>query len=211
MKSLFRNALFAAALTLAGTALADTVTSDVAQLQHGWAQVYYSLPKDQKDVAFGKLEEEAKLAVARNPGRAEPLVWCAIIESSHAKFAGGLHALDLIKHARKLLLDAEKVDPQVLGGSIYTSLGSLYAKAPGWPLSFGDKKKAAEYLKQALAINPDGIDPNFFYGELLTDTGNAEAGRRFLEKALNAPPREGREDADAGRRAEIQAALADLD
>lgn len=211
MKFVFLRLLLVAALAFSGAASADSAVSDVEHLQHGWAHVYYTLPKDQKDAEFDKLEEEARLAMARNPGRAEPLVWCAIIESSHAKFAGGLHALDLIKHARKLLLDAEKIDPQVLGGSIYTSLGSLYAKAPGWPLSFGDKKKAAEYLKQALAINPEGIDPNFFYGQLLIDIGNKETARKFLEKALNAPPREGREDADAGRRAEVQAVLADLD
>jgi tetratricopeptide (TPR) repeat protein len=209
MKIIALSALLAA-LSLSGAALADTVTSDVEHLQHGWAQIYYALPKDQKDAAFDKLEEEAELASARNPGRAEPLVWRAIIESSHAKFAGGLHALDLIKHARTLLLEAEKIDPQVLDGSVYTSLGSLYSKAPGWPLSFGDKKKAAEYLKQALAINPDGIDPNYFYGQLLVDTGNVETARKFLQKALEAPPRAGREDADAGRRAEIQSALAEL-
>ena len=40
---------------------------------------------------------------------------------------------------------------------------------PGWPIGFGDKKKAEEYLKKALAANPDGIDPNFFYGDFLLD------------------------------------------
>lgn len=211
MKSWVRPSLLAAALLCFGAARADTVLSDVGGLQHGWAQAYYTLPKGEKDAAFARLEDEAGLAVARNPGRAEPLVWRAIIESSHAKFAGGLHALDLIKKARSGLLEAERIDPKALDGSVYTSLGSLYAKAPGWPLAFGDKKKAADYLQQALALNPDGIDPNFFYGELLVDTGNKEAGRKFLEKALNAPPRPGREDADNGRRAEIRAALAQLD
>ena len=68
--------------------------------------------------------------------------------------------------------------PAVLDGSIYTSLGSLYAKAPGWPLSFGDRKKAKAYLEQALTINPDGIDPNFFYGDYLFRKGDyAEAAR----------------------------------
>lgn len=197
-------------LACTASARADAVSDDVSKLQHGWAAAYYQVPKGDKDDAFERLETEAAGAVARNPGRAEPLVWLAIIESSHAKFAGGLGALDLIKQARQHLLDAEKLDATALDGSVYTSLGSLYAKAPGWPLSFGDKKKARVYLERALVQNPDGIDPNFFYGELLIASGETQRGRESLERALRAPPRPGREDADAGRRAEIEAALAEI-
>jgi len=211
MKLLFRSAVIGLAFGYCVSAYADTTATDVQSLQHGWAQAYYTLPKEQKDRAFAKLEEEAALSVARNPGRAEPLIWSAIVESSHAKFAGGLHALDLIKQARAHLLEAEKIDATALNGSVYTSLGSLYAKAPGWPLSFGDKKKAAAYLKQALAVNPDGIDPNFFYGQLLIDTGDKAGGKVYLDRALQAPARPDRQDADAGRRAEIKEALNELE
>ena len=62
-------------------------------------------------------------------------------------------------------------------------------------------------LRQALAINPDGIDPNFFYAELLADSGRAEQALPFLERALAAPPRPGRALADAGRREEIKALM----
>lgn len=199
-----------AAWTLSGGVHAQSLPDDIALLQHGWASAYYTVPEAQKNATFERLETQAAEAVARHPGRAEPLVWQAIVQSSHAKFAGGLTALDLIKKARDHLQDAEKIDAKVLDGSVYTSLGSLYAKAPGWPLSFGDRKKAKAYLEQALAINPDGIDPNFFYGELLLAQGQVEAGRSRLEKALQAAPRSGREDADEGRRGEIRAALAKL-
>lgn len=195
--------LFAAALLFSAFASADGLDDDIAAIQHGWAHAYYTVEDAQKEHAFESLAAQADQAVARYPGRAEPMVWDAIVLSSYAKAEGGLGALDLIKRARDLLLQAEKIDPKALDGSVYTSLGSLYAKAPGWPLSFGDKKKAKAYLEQALAINPDGIDPNFFYGELTQD-------RAHLQKALEAPPRPGREDADAGRRAEVQAALAKL-
>jgi len=46
-----------------------------------------------------------------------------------------------------------------LNGSVYNSLGSLYAKVPGWPLGFGDKKKAQAYFEKALAINRTGSTP----------------------------------------------------
>lgn len=188
----------------------DPLGTDIVQLQHGWAEAYYQVPEKQKVDRFKALAEEAAAVRAEHPGRAEPLIWQAIVLSSHAKFEGGLGALGKIKQARELLLAAEKIDPAALEGSVYTSLGSLYAKAPGWPVAFGDRKKAAEYLKKALAINPDGIDPNFFYGDLLLDQGRKAEAEKYLRRALMAPPRPGREDADAGRRAEIEAALAAL-
>ncbi|MDM4769917.1 tetratricopeptide repeat protein [Solimonas sp. SE-A11] len=194
-------------LALAFSARAETVEEGLAALQHGWAEAFYTTPAADKEKQFEKLAGRAAQFTAANPGRAEPLVWQAIILSSYAKFEGGLGALSKIKTARELLLQAEKIQPTALDGSIYTSLGSLYAKAPGWPIAYGDKKKAAEYLQRALQINPSGIDPNYFYGELLLDQGKRAEGEKYLRKALAAAPRAGRADADAGRRAEITALL----
>lgn len=210
MNKLIRYGLLAALLTCTGLARADAVSEGITAVQHGWANAYYSVPDKQKEKTFEALAQQAARLAQQNPGRAEPLVWQAIVLSSYAKFEGGLGALSKIKEARELLLDAEKIDPKTLDGSIYTSLGSLYAKSPGWPIAFGDKKKARKYLEHALALNPEGIDPNFFYGELLLEQNDKAGARQHLEKALAAPPRPGREDADAGRRAEINAVLAGL-
>ncbi len=84
----------------------------------------------------------------------------------------------------------------------------LYYKVPGWPLGFGDKARARELLQSALAINPNGIDPNYFFAEYLVETGKRAGSDSYLEKALKAPPRPGREVADAGRRDEANALLA---
>ena len=62
-------------------------------------------------------------------------------------------------------------------------------------------------LKQALAINPDGLDPNYFYGDFLQRQKRYEEARAALEKALAAKDRPGRELADKGRRAEATALL----
>ena len=96
----------------------------------------------------------------------------------------------------------------MLDGSAYNSLGVLYYKVPGWPIGFGDKDKARELLQQALAINPQGIDPNYFYAEYLVETKHADEAVPYLERALQAPPRPGRNVADAGRREEARALLA---
>ena len=59
----------------------------------------------------------------------------------------------------------------------------------------------------SLAINPDGIDPNFFYAEYLAERDRNAEARQYLEKALKAAPRPGRELADKGRREEIRVLL----
>ena len=203
--------LVAIAITLAGAAHAGSSIDDtLSALQHGWAAAYYSTPKPDKNAAFAALQRQADAAVQAHPNRAEVLIWHAIVLSSAAKFDGGLGALSLAKRARKELEQAEALDARALDGSVYTSLGSLYANVPGWPIGFGDKDKAAGYLRKALAINPDGIDPNFFYGELLAARGEKSAAKSYLQKALAAPARPGRDDADAGRRQEVEAALAAL-
>lgn len=202
------HSLLAVLFTLSSlwqVARADAISDEIAGLEHGWAKAYYEIPDAGKDEAFTALRSWAELVASKYPDRADALIWQAIITSTHAKYQGIMTAGRSAKKARDLLLAAEKLDPTALDGSVYTSLGSLYYKVPGWPLSFGDKDKARNYLERALQINPDGIDPNFFFAEFLAETGDSERARSYLEKAMNAPARPGREDADAGRKLEIQA------
>ena len=79
---------------------------------------------------------------------------------------------------------------------------------PGWPIGFGDHDKAADYLHKALALNPDGMDPNYFIGELLYEEGDYSRSLQHLQKALAAPARTDRPLADAGRRDEINTLMA---
>lgn len=205
--SLAASLLYATQMLICGQVLADGVNDSITELQHDWAKAYYQLPEKQKESAFKYLAIKAHHVTMANSGRVEPMVWEAIILSSYAKVVGGLGALDKAKAARELLESAEKIEPTALNGSIYTSLGSLYYKVPRWPIGFGDKQKAREYLEKAVKLNPDGIDPNYFYGDFLLEQGENAKAREYLEKALAAPARLGREDADQGRRAEVQQSL----
>ncbi|QID16248.1 hypothetical protein G3580_00585 [Nitrogeniibacter mangrovi] len=209
---MIRTALAILALGVSlGAQAANTPLDDaIAALGHGWAKASYSTPDDQQEKAFDALISRSESVAKAYPGRAEPLIWEAIILSSAAKAQGGLGALSKVRAARKLLEQAEGIDPTALNGSIYNSLGTLYAKVPGWPLGFGDKDNARKYLLKALQINPDGIDPNYFYADLLAEEGKTAEARTHLERALAAPPRPGREDADAGRRAQVKQLLAKL-
>jgi len=203
--------LFAATIAialLAGPARAADAEFDaeLLSLQQAWAKVNYETPAgDAREQAFEALEKRAEKFTQQHPDRAEALIWEGIIESSYAGAKGGLGALSLAKEARGNLEKAIKINPAALDGSAYTSLGTLYYKVPGFPVGFGDHDKAEKLLKRALELNPNGIDPNYFYAEFLYEEGKYAQALQHLDKAGKAAPRPGREVADKGRRAEIAA------
>lgn len=204
-------------MTLAFSALSPVALADekaspaldpaILQLQHDWARVNYQVGKDSQEAAFKALADQAHQVTAASVNQAEAMIWEAIVLSGYAKAKGGLGALKFAEKARDLLLAAEKLNPQALQGSAYTTLGSLHYKVPGWPIGFGDKKKARAYLEKALQLNPTGIDPNYFYADFLLEQGDKAMAIEYFNKALAAPSRPGREDADAGRRSDIEAGL----
>ena len=196
--------LFLMTANLYAAGMAD----DIKALQHEWAVIKYQTGESEQEKLYEALAAKAGAVTARYPGKAEPLVWEGIILSTWAGAKGGLGALSLAKESRKQLEAAIAIDPEALQGSAYTSLGTLYFKVPGWPIGFGDSEKAEELLKQALAINPKGIDPNFFYGEFLLEEDRYAESVAVLNQALQAAPRPDRPIADAGRKAEIKEALA---
>ena len=202
-------AAFFATCSLGLPALAQTTGVDdaVHELQQGWETIRYQAPAAEREKRFETLAARAHTLSQSHAGKAEPLIWEGIIVSSWAGEKGGLGALPLVKQAKALYEQAIQIDGKALDGSAYNSLGVLYFKVPGWPIGFGDKKKAAELLQKALALNPQGIDPNFFYGEYLLDNGKAEEAASYLQKALVAPDRTGRALADKGRREEARQLL----
>ncbi len=190
--------------------LKPTLAEDIAWLQTEWARIKYQAPDDDSKIAgYTRLGEYAARVNAVYPQHAEPRIWEAIILSSEAGVKKSLSSLWKVIRARELLESAIAIDETALDGSAHASLGSLYYQVPGWPVSFGSNDKAEHHLKAALAINPDGIDPNFFYGDYLMSKKKYEQAAAVLAHALEAAPRPGRELADAGRRQEIKAALAE--
>ncbi|MDH5287587.1 MAG: hypothetical protein OEX23_13270 [Betaproteobacteria bacterium] len=202
-----RAALLAALAAFGAAALAAPVDDAVADVQRDWEAIKYKTAPKAQEARFEELAAKARKTSAAFPDRAEPLIWEGIVVSSLAGAKGGLGALGLVKQAKSLYESALKLQPDALDGSAYNSLGVLYYKVPGWPVGFGDKAKAQELLQKALAINPKGIDPNFFYGEYLVETGRPREAVAYLERALEAPARPGREVADAGRRDEVKVLL----
>lgn len=191
------------ALNVFAFAAAQDFDNAIADVAHRWAKASYDTPEAERDAAFGNVIASAQQLSQSFPGKAEPLIWEAIALASAAKVEGGFGALHKVKEARDLLFAAEAVDPTAINGAIYSTLGSLYGKVPGWPIGFGDKKKAQVYLEKAIAIDPNGIDSNYFYADFLAEDAEYAKSAEYLKRAMAAPARAGRSDADAGRRKQV--------
>lgn len=209
MRKIFACLLFGA-LSQSAWALDVADQQRLTSLQQTWAHIQYETPEKQRAAAFEQLAAQATLFTAERPTVAEAWIWKGIVTSSWAGAEGGLGALGKAKDAKADLEKSLTLDPQALQGSAYTSLAALYDRVPGWPIGFGDSDKAEQLLKQALQLNPNGIDSLYFWGDHLYRQKHYTQAKAALQKALQAAPRPGRESADAGRRKEIAALLVDV-
>lgn len=211
MKSTINRSAMALALALfASSPVMADLDADVLQLQQRWAEVNYQLEGKTRITEFEALVQAADNVTKEYPDAAAAWIWSGIIKSTCAGAKGGLGALKLAKQSKADLEKAMELDADALQGSAYTSLGTLYFSVPGWPVGFGDDEKAEELLKHALELNPDGIDPNYFYGDFLMREKRWAEARDYFVKAQAAPPRPNRQVADAGRQKEIEKALQEV-
>lgn len=211
MKRLFALLALTVCAAAALAAPPADIAADIQAIQARWATIRYTLPEDARAEALEALAEDAHALSAAHPQSADALIWEGIVLSTWAGAEGGLGALKRVKLARASLEQALAVDPTALDGSAYASLGALYAQVPGWPVSFGDAEEAERLLKAALAINPDGIDSNYFWADFLYREGRYDEAKAALARARSAAPRPGRELADQGRRGEIDELLRKVD
>lgn len=187
----------------------QAMTEQVKAINDGWAHIAYEMNGSSHQAqALENLDHQASQLVARYPGQAEPLLWEGIVVSEEANRANFFHQLGLAYRARDLLARAYAINPKVANGGAAMSLGVLYYKVPGSPIGFGNKNRARQLLQQALMLDPNGMDANYFWGDFLSDQGDKPGARAALEKALRAPHDPSRPAWDAGRRREIQALLA---
>jgi tetratricopeptide (TPR) repeat protein len=211
MKNLALTVALAAMLAAATPSLAvgQSMSDQVKQINDGWAHISYEMRgSSHQTTALDQLARQAAALVAHYPNQAEPLLWQGIVLSEQANRANIFHKLGLATRARDILARAYSLNPRAANGGAAMSLGVLYLKVPGSPIGFGDKDRARRLLREALALDPNGLDANYFYGDFLLDQGDSAGAKSYLQKALRAPHDASRPVWDAGRRREVQALLA---
>jgi len=170
--------------------LANPVQQAVQKMESEWAQIYYSVAKEQQGDAYTQLLTEINAYNRQYPDQAELIIQQAIVVASNAEYSDPVTALSAIYEARDLLLHAIALNPTASEGAAYVMLGSLYYQVPAWPIAYGDNAQAKAYLEKALAINPNGIDANYFYADFLRRQGNPKEALSYFYRALNLPVRE---------------------
>lgn len=204
-----KHTTFVAFLLLCSQCLAsETIEDAVRSIENEWSSIYYQPKSDNKLASYEKLLQKTIQLTALYPRSPETLFWQAVVMATAAEHQDGFTALQSINQAKSLLEEAINLNPKTANGSAYVTLGTLYYMTPKWPIAFGDNQKAEELYKQALKINPDGLDANYFYGEFLISNNQPKAAQQYLEKALAIPSRKEQSFADNQLKREVKELLA---
>ncbi|MCF7986432.1 MAG: hypothetical protein K9L60_02610 [Methylovulum sp.] len=185
---IFRRLLFITLLLFVQNAIAD-LHHVLLGFESEWAIIYYGTPKKQQGASYEKLLEKISHVLEQNPNNADVMFWKAVVGGSYANHQTPVAALNAIYEVRDLLNNVIAINPNTMSGSAYVVLGTLYYKAPPWPVAFGDNKIASNLLQTALKINPNGIDSNYFYAAFLSTEHQFEEAQRYFAKAIAAPIR----------------------
>ncbi len=182
MSALFIAALFG--VTPAHAAFND----ELSALQQHWAAVRYQTSGDERKKQLEKLVADADSLSKKYSDKADGYLWAGVIRGSLAEAINGLSALGIVKEAKTKLEKAIEIDPKAEDSYAFGVLGLMYAKVPGWPIGFGDDKKAQELLKKGAEISPDGMNINYFYASYLFDNDDYKEAQARIEKAEQATP-----------------------
>ena len=196
-------------LVVAAAAIAQPAP-EVVELARGWDHVNFEIQNPAAQIAAADALAQQAQAVANNrPGDPGPLIWEAAAMLAKADARHDLSSLGLARQARRLLEQAVADGATGEDGAFaHAVLGVLYGETPGFPLGFGDRKKARAEFAKAFALAPDNIDVNVSYADFLLDQKDAKGAIDAAQHALNAPPRPGREVGDKGRRQEATRVIA---
>jgi tetratricopeptide (TPR) repeat protein len=200
---LFILLLFSSSYSFAITPLQKTLQN----IEHDWAVIYYGTAKDKQADGYQQLITQTEQLLQQNPNESELLFCLAMIKSSLAAHQNAINALETINESRDLLTKVIAINPKTMNGSAYVILGTLYYRVPAWPVSFGDSALAEKYFQNALAINPNGIDSNYFYGKFLLANDKTDSAKTYFEKALAAPTRPEQKYSDEQLKAETKRVL----
>jgi hypothetical protein len=190
---------------------AQTLDDLLLEIESRWAAATHETDGRQHQETLKKLLQDVRDLHASYPGRPGAAAWHGIVARAYMDAKGSNGSMRLAREARDALLKAESLDALVLGGRVYANLGSLYSKVPSSFGGFGNKTRGIGYLWKAIVVDPDGMDSNYLYAEVLLDEKDYPAARDALLRANNAPARPGHPEADLARKLAVATLLAKLE
>lgn len=211
MRKLLPTLLAAIVLAVAAPAAAEAdADATVMSLARGWDNARYAISDETAQIAaLRELKAQSETSLQQFPDEPRLRVWRGVIMASLADDVDMMEALKLAHQSLKILQAAERtsLDPPTTAMT-QTILGVLYDQAPPFPVAFGDAKAAETHFKAAIVADPAGIEPNFYYADFLCRKHRYKDAIAPLKRAIEAPPREGREVGDRALRQAATALLA---
>jgi tetratricopeptide (TPR) repeat protein len=178
-------------------------------IEDRWVEIRYVMTDTKARLAASRaLEDDSRALLEATPQRAEVKFWHGMVLLLEPEYKRDLGALRQVREAKRLFEDVEAENPRLFDGRVNTALGMLYSGVPGWPIAFGDDKKAAAYFLKALEIDPAGQETNYLYGDFLRGKKKPAEAVPYFEAAVRAPLRPGHERADQFRHKEAEEDLA---
>jgi tetratricopeptide (TPR) repeat protein len=162
---------------------------------------------DDKLFNFEQGVEWGEKGVAVEENSLEANFWLAVNYGSFGNEKGIMKSLSLIQPIKNHVERILEIDESYFYGGPWRVLGRLYHKAPGFPLSIGNSKKAVECFEKALELGPKFYLNHLFTAELYQSLRDKDKAREHLEWILNAPLNKNHEKEDAGYKKEAEALL----
>ncbi len=127
----------------------------------------------------------AEKAVSLEPQRAEGYLWLAILKGQIGRKKGILNSLSSAKQMKELLEIVLTLESQHAYANYI--LSTLYRLVPGLPISFGNSKKALDYAKKAVELEPNSPFLLWNLYEASISGGEKDKAKAILEKIYLLP------------------------
>lgn len=131
--------------------------------------------------------ECGKTGIEINENSLESNFWLAVNYGSFGQEKGIMQSLALVTPIKELAEKVITLDESYFYGGAWRVLGRLYHKAPGFPFSIGNTKKAIECLEKAVKLGPKFYLNRIFLAEAYISNREKDKAREHLQWILDAP------------------------
>jgi tetratricopeptide (TPR) repeat protein len=151
-----------------------------------------------------------KKGVEANESSLEANFWLAVNYGNFGTEKGIMKSLELIKPIKFHCERVIELDESYFYGGAWRVLGRLYNKAPGFPFSIGDNKKAISCMEKALEFGPKFYLNHIFIAEAYISGSNKTKAKEHLDWIINAPLNKNHEREDANYKKDAEVMLKKL-
>lgn len=170
----------------------------------------YAEDGDDKLAFFEEGVSCGETGVGINEDSLEANFWLAVNSGSFGQEKGIMQSLAMISPIKAAAEKALELDADYFYGGPWRVLGRLYHKAPGFPFSIGNTKKAVEYLEKAVKSGPKFYLNRLFLAEAYISNRDKAKAKEQLEWIKLAPLNKNHEREDEGYKREAETLLEKL-